>query len=174
MVLTILALLTAIAVPRFTSVDRRKAQAGLDHLEDMLTVFAYRDSLGTQRLGLGPNPLTGTIDLLIKEFDPEDPVASGEWLPDRLVQPVDLPPNLQITEVLVDGRAVDLDNWFIATVPGSDRPSIRIFVEGPEISAELRLEPYMMAPVVIQAGRDTPPVRLPVDLDQTGLDRGTW
>ena len=172
--LVLLALLAAIAVPRFSSVDRRKSQVAVDQLQDLLSVFAYRDSLGSQRVAFGANEETGEIELFVKEFDPRDPLLSAEWLPDRFVQPVRLPPDMEIVDVRLDDRSLPLDNFFIASVPGTDRPKIELRVAGPMMSATLLLEPYMIAPVVFEDGKPAPVVRLPVDLDQVGLDRGQW
>ena len=173
-VLVLLALLAAVAVPRFASIDRRKDQVAVGELQDLLSVFAYRDSLGSQRVAFGANEDTGEIELFVKEFDPHDPLLSAEWLPDRFVQPVRLPKGMEIVDVRVDDRSLPLDNFFIASVPGTDRPKIELRVVGNSVGATLLLEPYMIAPVVFEEGKAAPAVRLPVDLDQVGLDRGQW
>ena len=173
-VLVVLALLSAIAIPRVASIDRRKAQVALDQLHDVLSVFAYRDSLGSQRIGFGPDEETGAIGVFIKEFDPTDPDSSDEWLPDRFVDPVFLPSGMELVDVRLDDRSLPLDDWFIASMPGGDRPRIELRVASEQLSASLLLEPYMIAPVVFEDNRPPPPVRLPVDLDSVGMDRGTW
>ena len=174
LVIVVLALLAAITVPRLVGMERRQALLAVDRLQEMMSTFAYRDSLGVQRVAVWRDPEAGSVKLLVKEFNPEDPEASATWRPDRFVQPVRLPPDVEIVDVRIDDRRVNLNEWMIESLPNTDRPRFEMDIEGPDLTVTLMLDPHMIAPVRFEAGKAAPRIRTPQDLDAQGLDRGTW
>ncbi|MFO0872609.1 MAG: type II secretion system protein [Phycisphaerales bacterium] len=171
--ITIMAILAAILVPAITGIDRRKARLDADRIEDLLTMYAYRDSTTTQQIRIARDGETGGIGLWVKETDPYRPNEPPEWLPDRFSQPVFLEA-IEIVDVRIDGYRVSADEWSITRVPTQPRPVIEIDVSGPEIEATLVLDSQGVTPRRLEAGKPNLGTRSVIDLDRLGMSRDEW
>lgn len=174
LVLVLLVVIGSVTVPRLVGVTRRQVQVALDGVQDLLSMFAYRDSLGAQPVAIWFDPATGTLQLMVKEAQPEDRQASAEWLPDRFVQPVRFPPGMEIVDVRFDDRPQSLNEWLFTTLPNTERPRLEIVLDSDEGAARFLLDPHAIAPIRFESGVDAPAYRSPRDLDGLGLDRGVW
>ncbi len=170
----ILAVLTTMLVPALFTIDRRKERLGVEEIEDLLTMYAYRDSTGTQPVALAHDPDTGEVSLWVKDIDPAEPEERAMWMPDRFSDPIALPPTLQITSVRLDGRDQPLSGWSITRAPSEPRPVVEIDVVGETITATLILSSTALAPYRVENGLTVGLIRQSVDLDRQGLDRQEW
>lgn len=173
-VAAILAVLAAFVIPSFFTIDRRKEKLAVDEVEDLLTMYAYRDSTGTQPVALAEDPESGAIGLWVKDIDPLAPELPATWLPDRFSDPVVLPSNLQITQLLLDGRDELVLGWTITRAPSEPRPVVEIVISGRETEVSLILGATSLSPYRVENGVVTGMVREPIDLDRRGLDREEW
>lgn len=171
--ITIVAILAAIVVPAISGIDRRKARFDADQLEDLLTMYAYRDSTTSQQIRIERDPQTGAIGLWVKETDPGDPNAIPQWLPDRFTDPVMLDV-VTILDVRMDGYRFEPGHWSLTRVPGQPRPRLEIDISGPEIDSTIVLDAQAITPRRLEVGRRNADVRQVIDLDGEGLDREDW
>jgi len=175
MALLILVLLASVMVPSFSGVERRRVQGSIDRLQDLLSAYAYRDALGGQPLAVWRDPETGGVTLLVLHKDPDDPEAIAEWVLDRFTEPVILPAEVEIIEVLIGGRREPLHDWIVTRVPGQPRPSLEIDLVGPDDELiTVMVSPNSLSAARIVAGRSSTAVRDAVDLDAIGADRELW
>lgn len=172
----ILGILIAIAVPRFATAKRSEAMLAGDQVEDLLRMWAYRASIGTQQVGIWQMPENGFISIMVRDTENWDP-TSGEiapWVQDHLSNPVRLPGSVEIVEVQQNYEVQPLGEWFVQTNPDRSRPQVSITLrdETNQIIV-VSIEPYSNAPTRIN-GNTGAAVRQPVDLDAEGEDTTTW
>jgi prepilin-type N-terminal cleavage/methylation domain-containing protein len=175
LVLVVLGLLMSLALPRLTTIERRRTQLNIEELFDLVGMFAYRDSLRVQRVGLWHDSSTETYQLLIHDVDPDRPEDPPEWRPDRFVNPVRLAPGVAIVDLLVDGRRQNIrDDWLVNGAVRDFRPRIQLDLDTDEGPVSIVLEPDSLQPVRIGAGVDESNARTSIDLDAVGRDREAW
>lgn len=169
-----MALLAAIIVPAITGIGARQARLGVDQVQDLLTMYAYRDSTGAQPVALWGNGDAGELGLWVLDQDPsfaEDPAA---WVPDRFSAPLILPSAISMVDVRVDGRRLPLADFIIARQPSQPRPTIEIDLEGEDVEVTLVLEPQALTARRIEKGVAIDGFRTQIDLDRQGRDREDW
>lgn len=169
----IMAILAAILIPALSGIDRRKAKLDADRLEDLLTMYAYRDSTTSQQIRLERDPQNGQIGLWVKETDPDAPDEIPQWLPDRFTDPVMLDV-VSIVDVRIGGYRFEAGDWSLTRVPGQPRPVLEIDITGPEIDSTIVLDSQGVTPRRIDVGRRSVGARQVIDLDHEGLDREDW
>jgi prepilin-type N-terminal cleavage/methylation domain-containing protein len=170
----ILAILAAIIAPRFGTVRRGEGVLAGDQLEDLVRMWAFRASMGTQQVGIWRSPETGYIFLSVREGDPNDPEAAPIWNEDRTTMPVRLPESVEVIDVQIDGESQPLDSWFVRTNPDRTRPRFSItYRDSSNRETTIAIEPYSIAPIRTDPDRSIA-IRQPVDLDREGLERSPW
>jgi hypothetical protein len=100
--------------------------------------------------------------------------ADAEWELDRTVTPAALPPQVSILEARADGEVVDLAGWPLAHTPGEERPSIEITLKSDDDTMTIFLDPYAVAPRILELQGLGAIDRVSVDLDSAGLAREDW
>jgi len=170
----LLAIVAALVVPRLTGMARREADVAAERLSELLSMFAFRDGSGSATCAIWLDPDTGCVALWTLESDPSQPAEAPEWVPDRHVQPVCLPQGVELAEVRMDGRPLDGSEWRILGSPSGERPEVymRVIAEGME--TELLLSPNASVPTRTDNGVARERARVPIDLDQSGMDREPW
>lgn len=168
----LIVILGAITVPRMVSLDRRQEDKALIEVEDLMRMFAFRNSVGTQQIALHYDRTRNTLSLWILDLNPEDPEGARVWQQDRLSYPVELPEGMTITEAAADDATLRDEIWTIASHPDGSRPRVAMLVEGRKVSGEIVLDSYSTVPVRID--KDGAIVREPIDLDAEGRTFDRW
>ncbi len=175
----ILAVLSAMIVPRLTRTLKAEHENAVEKMCDLLSMYAFRDATSPQQIALWQDPETGWLTLLIKDRDPSATSEDGdhskyEWVADRRMTPVALPRGMELTDLSVDGVDVSGTDWLIPTVPGGGRPSVAMHLISGSIDTVLRLDSNSVTPVRVDAGSPPIQAREAVDLDQYGTRGEKW
>jgi prepilin-type N-terminal cleavage/methylation domain-containing protein len=173
-VVVVLAIAAAAIVPRFTGTATQESSNAVDQVAELMRLFAYRQSLGSQQVALWRDGNDGRIHLLVKDVDPADPDAPPEWRPDRFAAPVALPTGLELAEIRKDDQRIDPVEWTIASVPGGERPKVEIRLVGHGIDSTVVLPTASPSVFRVDADKPEPFARDVIDLDQAGRDREPW
>jgi len=173
-VVVVLAIAAAAIVPRFTGTATQESSNAVDQVAELLRLFAYRQSLGSQQVALWRDGNDGRIHLLVKDVDPADPDAPPEWRPDRFAAPIALPAGLELAEIRKDDQRIDPVEWTIASVPGGERPKVEIRLVGHGIDSTVVLPTASPSVFRVDADKPEPFARDVIDLDQAGRDREPW
>lgn len=173
-VVTLLALVAAMVVPRLTGMARREADVATERLSELLAMFAFRDNAGVQQSAIWMNPDTGCVELWTLEPDVERPMEKPQWVPDRHVQPVRLPAGVELSEVRANGQSLSGDEWRIVGAPGGARPRVEMRVTAEGFESVLVLEPGAGVPTRVDNGVVREGARATKDLDRAGMDREPW
>ena len=123
---SILVIVGTLALPRFLVVDSQREEKAVVAVEDLLRMFAFRNSAGLQQVSLHYTRENATLALWIMDLNPADPEGPRVWQQDRLSSAVELPEGLKIERALADGVPMTEDEWSIATNPDGSRPRIEI------------------------------------------------
>jgi prepilin-type N-terminal cleavage/methylation domain-containing protein len=100
-VVVLLGIAAAVVVPRFSGTAKQEADTGVDRVTELMRLFAFRDSMGSQQVALWRDGTDGRLHLLVKDAAGEGDQAP-EWRPDRFAAPLALPAGLEIDEVRID------------------------------------------------------------------------
>ncbi len=173
MVAVVLAILAALVVPRFGSVRRTEDRLAVDQIADLMRMWAYRNSVMTQQVGIWRNGETGILTLMIRDLDPDHPDEAPIWQHDRLSNEVRLPDTSTIIEVLIDGERQDVGNWFVQSNADGSRPRFEVAINGAIGESRLILEPFSSSVQRI-APDGTTGARAPIDLDREIGERTPW
>lgn len=173
-VVVVLAIAAAAIVPRFTGTATQESSNAVDQVAELLRLFAYRQSLGSQQVALWRDGNDGRIHLLVMDVDPADPEAPPEWRPDRFAAPIALPAGLELAEIRKDDQRIDPVEWTIASVPGGERPKVEIRLVGHGIDSTVVLPTASPSVFRVDADKPEPFARDVIDLDQAGRDREPW
>lgn len=173
-VMVVLAIAAVAVVPRFMSTARQEADIAVDRVAEIMRLFAYRESMSSQQVGIWRDPATGRIQLLVMDINPSEPDAAPDWRPDRFAAPVVLPDEVSVVDVRVNDQPRRTDEFMIASVPGAQRPKIEMHLVGSGVDATLILPPGSPSVVRADADREAPLVRGPIDLDRAGRDQEPW
>ncbi len=171
--LILLALLTSIIVPRLAGQDERRADKFVRELQDVLTVFAFRDSTSATQCCLWLNPSDRSIRIYNKVTDENAPEDPPSWQPDRFTAPVFIPANVSLLDTRLDGDSIGTEEWQIVSIPGTTRPAIEIDVQGPVSWTTVALEPFSITASKVGEG-DRYAARTVFDLDAAGRDQEDW
>jgi prepilin-type N-terminal cleavage/methylation domain-containing protein len=174
-VVLIMAIIAAVAVPRLMGNDRRAFELAVDQVSDMLTMYAQRESLAQKPVGLMYDPERNWLMLMVLDADSINPNEPGDWIVDPYVDPVKLPPFVFVPEVRADGDFIDITEYPLSSTPGQDRPTIDITMEGLGLTSTVSLPMYGVSPHQFGfTARHAQPMRQRVDLDATGRNREDW
>lgn len=169
---SILAIVATMALPRFLVVESQREEKAIVAVEDLLRMFAFRNSAGLQQVSLHYAREKGSLTLWIMDLNPADPEGPRIWQQDRLSSDVELPDGLFIERAYTDGVQLPDDDWIIATNPDGSRPRIELAIAGKERKADLVLENYSSSPVRADDPRSE--VLQPIDLDAEGSSYDKW
>ncbi|MFM1936614.1 MAG: hypothetical protein RI990_1573 [Planctomycetota bacterium] len=172
-VVVLLGIAAAVVVPRFSGTAKQEADTGVDRVTELMRLFAFRDSMGSQQVALWRDGTDGRLHLLVKDAAGEGDQAP-EWRPDRFAAPLALPAGLEIDEVRIDGSRVDPGEWLVANVPGGERPEIEIRLVGHGIDSTVSLPAGAPSAVRIDVGKPAPFSRFPIDLEAQGRGSEPW
>jgi prepilin-type N-terminal cleavage/methylation domain-containing protein len=175
--MTILVILAAVIVPRFGAARRSEAMLAGDQVEDLLRMWAFRSSIGTQQVGIWRNPESGLITIMVRDYAPGADPAAGDvpqWAPDILSNAVRLPASVEIVDVQIDHESQNVTDWFVQTNPDRSRPQFLVSIrDSADAITTVSIEPYSNAPSRFDS-EHTMPVRQPIDLDAEGEERMPW
>ncbi len=177
-VIGVLAVITAMTVPRLLSREGRMFQLTADRVADLLTMFAQRESLSARPAGIWLDTGRRRLVLLVLDIDEAAREEPAQWRPDRTVQPVPIPRTIDIERgivVYVDGYALDMSVWPIATEPGKPRPRIEISLYDDDDNVKtITLPAHALAPYQLDDAQAGLAARRPIDLDAAGRNREDW
>jgi type II secretory pathway pseudopilin PulG len=181
----ILAIIMSLAVPRLSGNVRRNFNFTVDRVSDLLVMFAQRDTLARNPVGLSYDPGGPTLSLVVLETDLENPDLA-DWMTDRFVTPVRFPDIVDpyTIEIAADHEVVDTQYWPLGTMPGETRPEITVSfwtVDG-DHGVQLILPAHGVSPRRVdlgggrarRGGAGTGDDRIAVDLDAAGRTREDW
>ncbi len=175
----VLAILSAIIVPRMTRTVNAEHDSAVSRLVDLLSMYAFRDATSPQQIALWQDPDTQWITLLVADRDPTASSGDGdhakfEWVADPRVVPVELPSGMELADLSIDGLDVSGTDWMIATVPGGGRPTIEMHLVSDVIDTVVRLDSNSVTPIRIDSGNSTIRVRESQNLDEYGSRSEQW
>jgi prepilin-type N-terminal cleavage/methylation domain-containing protein len=168
----IMGILATLIIPRFARQDERKADLFIRQVQDLLTMYAFRESMGVEQVGIWQNPINRTLDLVILKKDPELPDEPADWVIDPFTAPIAIPDDMAVTDARTDGQSLGAEDWMIVSVPGSSRPTIEIDINSPMLFTTVVLQPF-----AVTAGRlddSGYSNRAVYDLDAAGREREDW
>ena len=174
-VVTIIAIMATLTVPRLTGLSRREFALAGDRVSDLLMMYAQRDATMTRPVGIALNPDRQALELLIYT---ENGNGEADWFVDRYVDPVLLGGvvDLENLRVFADGESVNIVQYPLTHAPGTERPDIEIVLQSADgtQSTVLLLPPHALVPMRGEAGASVVELRRPVDLDEQGRSREDW
>jgi len=174
-VVVILVLLATMMVPRLLSNDIRVYRATCEEVADMLTMFAQRDALTQQPVGVFYDEAAHRLEVRVYDQDIEQHDRVAEWRPDRFIRPVALPEFVELVDVLEDHRPVDIRRWPVASRPGQQRSMIEIVLGGPQgATTSISLAPHDASPMLFSHDKEPPVMATPIDLNAAGRMREDW
>jgi prepilin-type N-terminal cleavage/methylation domain-containing protein len=173
-VVAILAILASIVVPRFAAVRRSEDRLAADRMEDLMRMWAFRNSVMTQQVGIWRNPDNGLVTLMIRDIDPLRPDDPPVWQQDRLSMEFALPDSTAFVEVLIDGEPQDPAEWFVQSNADGSRPRFEVALEGPSGITRLWIEPFTSGVRRLDPSARDAAVRMPRDLDREIGERTPW
>ena len=171
-VCAILAIVGAMAMPRFLVVERQREEKAITEVEDLLRMFAFRNSIGAQQIGLHYNQSIHEVSLWILDLNPKNPEGPRVWQQDRLSSPVELPDSLVVDGASSDQTEIRDEMWTITSNPDGSRPRIAVSLKGRETSGMIVLDTYSSVPV--RTDKEGSVVRQPIDLDREGRTQDVW
>lgn len=173
-VVAVLAILAAVVAPRFVAIRRSEERLAADGVADLMRMWAYRNSVMTQQVGIWMNPETGVLALMIRDLDPQRPDDPPIWQQDRLSGELRLPDSVTLAEVLIDGAAQHPADWFVQTNADGSRPRLEVALVGSMGTTRLWIEPFSSGVRRIDPGDGDAAARLPIDLDREVGERTPW
>lgn len=174
-VLVVLVLLASMIVPRLTGNIDRLFKASGEQVADLLTMFAQRDSLAQQPVGLFYDEDAHQLLVRVYDIDPDSYDQTPQWRQDRFIRPLKLPEFVELVEVLEDHATVDIRQWPLTSRPGQQRPWIEIVLGGPDgATTSISLAPHDVSPLVYSHDDQPPQIAMPIDLNAAGRMREDW
>jgi prepilin-type N-terminal cleavage/methylation domain-containing protein len=169
----ILVVLAAAVVPRVAGLGWFSHDSAMTQMEQVLAMFAYRESSGTQQVALMRDGETGDIALVVMK-QPPGLDAEAQWEYDTMVKPFRVPGEMELVAITADGQELDPREWMIASIPSGGRPEIVMTWVGPSGETELRLPATQLIPRRADNGVSLVAEREGVDLDSSGLTQEDW
>ena len=174
-VVLVIAIFGAMIIPRMAGSQKRKFRAVVEQVADMMTMYAQREQLQQQPVGLRYDREAHQLILEVQDRDANATVVIAVWTPDTFARPISLPEWVTLLDVLADGESVSIDEWPLATTPSQPRPTISIILEGTDdLNATVTLASHAIVPVHTGMPGATPKSFEPVDLDGAGRAREEW
>lgn len=173
MVIAIIAVLAAFIAPRVTTLRQSEARLAVDQIADLMRMWAYRNSVMSQQVGIWHNPESDLIGLMIRDIDPMHPDDGPVWQEDKLSMPVRMPDSAKVIDVIIDNETQNLGDWFVQSSADGSRPRLEIAIETLNGVTRLLVQPYSNS-VVRSDGLAGGAIRRPVDLDAEGQERVAW
>jgi prepilin-type N-terminal cleavage/methylation domain-containing protein len=172
--LIVLAIVSAIILPRLGGNRDREFDLVTDRVADLLMMYAQRESLGRRPIGLWLDAANHRLVLTVVGEDAQAGGRQAAWMLDAFVRPVVLPEDVVVLDVQADGESIDVSQYPLQTEPGENRPSIAIILEGPSEVVTVALASHALAPVKVRGDSYHNYLGGPVDLDAAGRDREDW
>lgn len=176
-VVAVLAILSAMIVPRLGGHEKRLMSLAVEEVADMLTMYAQRDALSNRPAGIWHDTDRNWLVLMTLDTDEANPDEPDHWWPDPFVRPVKLPPLISKNGVFVraDGELVDIRIWPLATALGQNRPALEIMLMADDgWTRTLVLPGHALVPYLLTSASELTGVRVPIDLDAAGLRQEDW
>lgn len=174
-VVLIIAVVAALAIPRLFGGEQRALRLASERIADFLLMYAQRESMAQQPIGLVWNAEDYAMELWVLDREGEGATSHGSWRMDTMVEPTVIPDDVSLDLVRVDGRAVAENAWPLITLPGHDRYTLEFFLSGGGESAQVVLYPHALSPIIVDNINDSRALeRQPIDLDATGRAREPW
>jgi prepilin-type N-terminal cleavage/methylation domain-containing protein len=195
LVVVLISVLAAVALPRFAGGDRRHAENELAAVEAFLAAVAERDELSSEPLAIafegaaaarraGDPPTRGVLWLQVRRrADPSRPDQRPQWTPDPLVAPVPLS-FLTLREAAADNLRLDPRAWRVTLTQTEPRPALSLLLAmdaapgGAAAAWQVDLPPHSTAPtrtaVAGGALRLMPAPSRAIDLDAVGRGNQPW
>ncbi|MCA9295185.1 MAG: prepilin-type N-terminal cleavage/methylation domain-containing protein [Phycisphaerales bacterium] len=174
--ITILVVFASITVPRLFGNQKREFDVFVEQMSDLLMMFAQRDNLSTQAVGIVMNKDKQQIYLQLLLPNEQDNSLPPTWTFDKYVRPVSIPAFIGIEGVRFyeDGREIDITDWPLTSPANGQRPDVRVTIETRELSTTLQLTPHDVLPKRVGEGTEVDELRVPIDLDKEGRDTDPW
>jgi len=174
--LVIIALLASISLPRLFQSSRHEFELFVERVGDMLTMYAQRENLMRQPIGLRINESTDALELVVMRRNTDAPDAPSTWYVDRFVDPIPLPPDevVDSIEFLADGAWVDVRSFPLTNDPARLRPHIEVHIYGRTEHVIWVLAPHAVTPRRYGGVRSDDPIVRAIDLDEEGRTREQW
>lgn len=174
----IIAVMAAMIMPRLTRTVKGEHEAVVDRMQDLLSMYAFREGTSSQQIAIWQDPETGWFTLLTAQRE-QDGAHDGrpavvEWVADRRLTPIALPRGMELAELLVDGQSVTGTDWLIPTVPGGGRPAIEMRLVSDAVDSLLRLDSNAIVPVRMDSGAEAPFQREARDMTEYGSRGEQW
>lgn len=196
-VITIIAILAGVFLPRLTGQSERGAEAEAAAVQRLITAAAERAALvGGQRLAIEFSSVDGVSKLAVmNRMQPSSARTSSggsrkadtEWTQDLLIDPVTFV-HMELTQASLDGRRLDARRWFAPLGSARNRPSIVLLLSpaGRATPTAYRIELQPDAVVASRTGLPAEQLSTPsgraaagpsdrsIDLDATGRGDSPW
>ncbi len=167
-----LVIIGGLAMPQFLAVERQREEKAIVEVEDLLRMYAFRNAVGTQQIGLHFDQSARELTLWILDLNPQDPEGLRVWQQDRLSSAVELPEFMTVDGAASDDIEIREETWTITSNPDGSRPRIAVSLKGRAASGTLMLDSYSSVPVRVD--RADTAIRMPVDLDNEGRALDRW
>lgn len=169
---TMLVIISVMAAPRFLVVTKQREEKAIAEVEDLLRMFAFRNGIGAQQIGLHYDQSRAEVSLWILDLNPKDPEGPRVWQQDRLSNVVELPEGMVVDGASSDDIEMRDEVWTITSYPDGSRPRIAVSLRGREATGVVVLDSYSNVP--IRADSDEALARQPIDLDREGRSLDRW
>ena len=172
-VVMILSVLSGLIIPRMVGIASSKERLVVNTAADLLSAFAYRDSIASGSAAIEYNGGSRSLMLLGARGGTEEnePLT---WQRDPLAPTVRLPEHMDL-RALADDELLPETSWSITARDDGTRPTIQFLIDGKKIEATVSLPRWAQSPYVVESDALFRP-NLPdaIDLDATGQGRDTW
>jgi len=170
-VVVLLAVVAALAVPRLAGFGGGRGRVAGEALGELLSVAARRDELTSQRIALDGDAARVRLLALVV------PDAGGppEWRSDVLIPDVELG-GAVVTGVAADGVELDPKRWRVEFPQTSRRPSMRVLVAEASSRETWRVEMASSGSraTVVREGSGASAADGSIDLDLAGRGDQAW
>lgn len=174
-VMVILAIASALIVPRVMSGGVRQAEARLSALADVLTFAAKRARLAGQRVALEHDQRAERLVVLVRRSaDATSFDSEATWREDPLLPAASLE-GLEIREARVDGASIDLTRTRFELNSAGARAELTLALEAPGLNRSwtVLLDPWLDR-AAWRAGVELSERAVQVDLDAAGRRDDAW
>lgn len=191
-VITIIAIIAGVFLPRLTGQSQRAAEAEAAAVQRLITAAAERAAMdGGQRVAIQYETVDdrATLSVVVRnDSDAASTVrsAKSDWKQDLLIEPVEFS-RMDVTQANLDGRRLDPRRWLAPLGVIQARPSLSILLSPRENASptayRIELGPDALSAVAtpIPTGQISPTGRAPlgpptraIDLDATGRGDSPW
>jgi prepilin-type N-terminal cleavage/methylation domain-containing protein len=176
-VITILAIMATLAVPRMTGNEKRHFRLAVEQTADLLTMYGQRQNLGQKVIGLSYDRTRHSLQLMVLDTPDGLSGQTAHWRADTYVKPVRLPAFIldEDVQVVANGQIIDIGEYPLSSEIGQERPWIELHLRGAGEHAMIALPPYGVSPVIHSSFMpSTGVMRSKYDLDSVGRGREDW